>query len=100
VASGNPAGQEQGPVAGPGPRSFVSTLLFVLPDFEVVVRAPPERAQSIELLALRHEVRGLQRQGKRPGRRPADRLFLVALSRRRPRGEWRRLPGRPERLRR
>jgi putative transposase len=62
----------------------------------VVVRTPPERAQTIELLALRHEVRVLRRQVKRTGWRPGDRLFLVALSRRLPRGEWRRLPVRPE----
>jgi hypothetical protein len=73
-------------------------MLFVLLDLVVVVRTPPERAQTIELLALRQEVRVLRRQVKRTGWRPGDRLFLVALSRRLPRGEWRRLPGRPETL--
>src|SRR5262249_26070527 len=73
-------------------------MLFVLLDLVVVVHPPPERAQTIELLALRQEVRVLRRQVKRTGWRPGDRLFLVALSRRLPRGEWRRLPVRPETL--
>jgi putative transposase len=80
------------------PLSFLYTILYTLLDLVVAARTPPERAQTIELLALRHEVRVLRRQVKRPGWRPGDRLFLVALSRRLPRGEWRRLPVRPETL--
>ena len=77
--------------------SLVSTLLLVLLDL-VVVRAPPERAQTIELLALRHEVRVLRRQVKRTRWQPSDGLLLAALSRCVPRGEWWRLPVRPETL--
>jgi hypothetical protein len=77
------------------PRSFVSTILFVVLDLVVVVRTPPERARTIERLALRHEMRVLRRQVQRTGWRFGDRLFLVALRRRLPRGEWRRLPVRP-----
>ena len=79
------------------PLSLVSTILFVLLDL-VVVRTLPERAQTIELLALRHEVRVLRRQVKRVRWQPGDRLLLAALSRRVPRRELWRLPVRPETL--
>ena len=79
------------------PLSLVSTILFVLLDL-VVVRTLPERAQTIELLALRHEVRVLRRQVKRVRWQPGDRLLLAALSRCVPRREWWRLPVRPETL--
>jgi putative transposase len=57
-----------------------------------------DRARTIELLALRHEVRVLRRQVKRTQWRPGDRLLLAALSRCVPRAEWRRFPIRPETL--
>jgi hypothetical protein len=63
-----------------------------------LVRGPAARAQAVELLALRHEVRVLRRQGKRPRWRPGDRLLLAALSRRMPRAAWGRFPVRPETL--
>jgi hypothetical protein len=50
------------------------------------------------VLALRHEVRVLRRAAKRPPWRHGDRLVLAALSRWLPRGEWYRLPVRPETL--
>jgi transposase InsO family protein len=61
-------------------------------------RARAARAQEVELLALRHEVRVLRRAAKRPPWRHGDRLVLAALSRWLPRGEWYRLPVRPETL--
>ena len=61
-------------------------------------RNPAARAEKVELLALRHEVRVLRRQVKRSAWRPRDRLLLAALSRCLPRAEWGRFPVRPETL--
>lgn len=65
-----------------------------------VLLGPPglDRAQTIELLALRHEVRVLRRQVRRTQWRPGDRLVLAALSRCVPRAEWWRCPLRLETL--
>jgi hypothetical protein len=64
----------------------------------MLVRTPPERAQAVELLTLRHEVRVLRRQVKGPRWRAADRLLLAALSRWAPRAAGWRFPVRPETL--
>jgi putative transposase len=61
-------------------------------------RDPVARAELVELLALRHEVRVLRRQVKRPAWQPLDRLLLAALSRYVPRAQWGRFPVRPETL--
>jgi hypothetical protein len=63
-----------------------------------LVRSPAARPETVELLALRHEVRVLRRQVKRTAWRPRDRLLLAALSRCLPRAQWGRLPVRPETL--
>src|SRR5262245_15855973 len=63
-----------------------------------LVRSPVARPDTVELLALRHEVRVLRRQVTRPAWRPRDRRLLTALSRCRPRAPWGRLPVRPETL--
>jgi hypothetical protein len=63
-----------------------------------LVRSPAARPETVELLALRHEVRVLRRQVKRSAWRPRDRLLLAALSRCVPRAQWGRLPVRPETL--
>ena len=63
-----------------------------------LVRTPTARVQAVELLALRHEVRVLRRQVKRPHWRPGDRLLLAALSHWAPRAAWGRFPVRPETL--
>jgi putative transposase len=77
--------------------SFVYVVVGGLLDL-ALVRPPAPRAQAVELLALRHEVRVLRRQVKRPRWQPGDRLLLAALSRRGPRAAWWRCPVRPETL--
>ncbi len=76
--------------------TVVSGLLNVL-----LVWTSSDRRQTVELLALRHEVRVLRRQVKRTQWRPSDRLLLTALSRGVARTEWWRwwrFPVRPETL--
>ncbi|MGH2457126.1 MAG: integrase, partial [Candidatus Limnocylindria bacterium] len=73
------------------------TIVCLLLDL-VTSQRPSARAQTIELLALRHEVRVLRRQVTRTRWRLGDRLLLAALSRRLPRSEWWRFPVRPETL--
>src|SRR5918992_1847907 len=78
---------------------FSSVYLFVCVLLDLVgTHSPAAWPQTIELLALRHEVRVLRRQVKRTRWRPADRLLLAALSRCVPRAEWWRFPVRPETL--
>ena len=48
----------------------------------------PEAELQLELPVLRHQLRVLQRQVKRPRWRPADRFLLVGLSQRLPRSAW------------
>src|SRR6266540_3270956 len=57
-------------------------------------------ASDVELLALRHEARGLRRTVRRGAWRPTDRLVLAALSRCLPGRDWRVLPVHPATLRR
>ena len=54
--------------------------------------------RDIELLVLRHQVRVLQRQVKRPRLRRLDRLMLAAASRTMPRSIWSSFVVRPETL--
>jgi len=54
--------------------------------------------RDIELLVLRHQVRVLQRQVKRPRLRRPDRLLLAAASRAMPKGLWSSFVVRPETL--
>ena len=55
-------------------------------DQDVMARS--ERANQVELLALRHEVTVLRRQVRHPAYQPADRAVLAALSRLLPRASW------------
>ena len=58
----------------------------------------PDEGREIELLVLRHQVRVLQRQVKRPRLRRLDRLLLAAASKAMPRGQWSRSSSGPETL--
>ena len=63
--------------------SLVRLILDTLID-----RHQPEAELQLELLVVRHQLRVLQRQVKRPRWRPADRFLLVGLSQRLPRSAW------------
>src|SRR5262249_12640966 len=56
----------------------------------VVLRRPSERGKGIEILLLRHQLRGVERLVARPELTQADRMVLAALSRVLPRRAWRR----------
>jgi hypothetical protein len=66
-------------------------LLYSLVRFlleALLLRRGSELRLQAEILALRHQLRVLQRQVRRPRWQPADRLLLSALSRLLPRDAW------------
>jgi putative transposase len=73
--------------------AVVRLLLEVL-----IVRGRPNAKLSAEVLALRHQLRVLERQVARPRWQPTDRLLLAAISRALPRPAWRSLLPSPETL--
>ena len=77
-------------------------MLFSLLYFLVcrLLGAGGRRAEErdIELLVLRHQVRVLQRQVKRPRLSRLDRVLFAAASARLPRGSWSSFMVRPETL--
>src|ERR687893_829516 len=77
--------------------SVVYSIACVLTDL-ALLRIRDGAARDIELLALRHEVRVLRRQTKRPRWHAGDRLVFAALSRCLPRGGWNCFPLRPQTL--
>jgi len=73
--------------------SIVRSVLDLL-----VLCRKTEAALQIEVLALRHQLRVLERHVHRPRFQPADRLLLSALSRMLPRPAWRSFLVSPETL--
>jgi putative transposase len=73
--------------------SIVRSLLDLL-----VLCRKTEAALQIEVLALRHQLRVIERQVHRPRFQPADRVLLSALSRMLPRPAWRSFLVGPETL--
>ncbi len=69
---------------------FLADLLLVRSDSDAELRA--------EVLAIRHQLRVLERKVGKPGWRPGDRLLLAALSRLLPRSGWSALLPSPETL--
>ncbi len=63
------------------------SLLRLLLDL-LLVRCRSAAGLQSEVLHLRHQLRVLQRQTRRPRWQPGDRLLLAALSRRLPRPAW------------
>jgi hypothetical protein len=53
------------------------------------LRFRSEEFKELEIVVLRHELAVLRRQAGRPELRPADRVFLAAVSRLLPRSSWR-----------
>ncbi len=66
---------------------LVYTVVRSLLDLLALCRAT-EATLQVEVLALRHQLRVLERQVKRPRFEAADRLLLSALSRILPRPAW------------
>jgi putative transposase len=73
--------------------SLVRSLLDAL-----VLGRKADAALRVQVLALRHQLRVLERQIRRPRFQPADRLVLAALSRILPRPAWRSFLVSPETL--
>ena len=89
--------------AGRMPCSSVMSfaLLYSLVRFlldALLTRRQSELRLQAEVLALRHQLRVLERQVRRPRWQPADRLLLTALSRALPRPAWFALLVSPETL--
>jgi hypothetical protein len=81
-----------------GRRSMLFSLVYFLVGRILGTGQRPNEGREIELLVLRHQVRVLQRQVKRPRLRRLDRLLLAAASKAMPRGQWSSFVVRPETL--
>ncbi len=75
--------------------ALLYSLVRVLLD-ALLTRRQSELRLRAEVLALRHQLRVLERQVRRPPWQPADRLLLTALSRVLPRPAWSTLLVSPE----
>ncbi len=73
--------------------AVVHLLLEIL-----IVRSRSTARLEAEVLALRHQLRVLERQVGRPRWQPADRLLLAAVSRVLPRPDWQSLLPSPQTL--
>src|SRR5439155_17157813 len=81
--------------------SMFCALLYSLVRFlldALLTRCQSELRLQAEVLALRHQLRVLERQVRRPRWQPVDRLLLTALSRILPRPAWSALLVSPETL--
>ncbi len=74
------------------------SLLYFLVRRLLGAGSRPQDEKDIELLVLRHQMKVLQRQMKRPRLRRFDRLLFAAASRAMPRSQWSSLWVRPETL--
>src|SRR3990172_781468 len=81
-----------------GRRSMLLSLFYLLVRRALGTARRPTDERDIELLVLRHQVKVLQRQVKRPRLHRLDRLLLAAASRAMPRGLWSSFVVRPETL--
>jgi len=72
------------------------SLLYFLVRHALGTGPRPKDERDIELLVLRHQVKVLQRQVKRPRLRRLDRMLLAAASRAMPRKLWSAFVVRPE----
>jgi putative transposase len=81
-----------------GRRSMLFSLVYFLVGRILGTGQRPNEGRQIELLVLRHQMRVLQRQVKRPRLRRLDRLVLAAASKAMPRGQWPSFVVRPETL--
>jgi len=79
-------------------RSMLFSLLYFFVGRVLGTGRRSSEQRDIELLVLRHQVRVLQRQVKRPRLRRPDRLLLAAASRAMPKGLWSSFVVRPETL--
>src|SRR6266542_333920 len=79
-------------------RSMLFSLVYFLVGRIFGTGQRPNEGREIELLVLRHQVRVLLRQVKRPRLRRLDRLLLAAASKAMPRGQWSSFVVRPETL--
>ena len=77
--------------------ALVYQLVRYLTDLALVSSQSDARLCA-EVLALRHQLRVLERKLGRPAWQPGDRLLLAALSRLLPRSAWDALLPRPETL--
>jgi putative transposase len=69
-------------------RSMLFSLLYLLVRRVLGTGRRAHDERDVELLVLRHQVRVLQRQAKRPCLRRIDRMLLAAASRAMPRDLW------------
>src|SRR5262245_33357995 len=65
---------------------------------DLIVRIGSDAQLRAEVLALRHQLRILERKVGKPAWQPGDRVLLAALSQLLPRSAWSALPPKPETL--
>src|SRR6266545_8031900 len=81
-----------------GRRSMLFSVVYFLVGRVLGTGQRPNEGREIELLVLRHQVRILQRQIKRPRLRRLDRVLLAAASRAMRRDLWSSFVLKPETL--